>query len=72
MIITKATEKKGRANHTFYCICTDIRETGGPPEEIVRTESLSDAVMMLKYMRGDILDEVRQTVAETIICKLGF
>ena len=56
---------------TIYTLCNSIADTGAErPEEIARFDKLETAVIVLRYMRGDTLDETQTYRATEALKKI--
>ena len=62
MIVIKSTIGAGKRRHDVYDVCNSIADTGAErPDSIARFDTLELATVVMRYMRGDTLDET-QTV----------
>ena len=58
MIVIKSTIGAGKRRHDVYDVCNGIADTGAErPDSIARFDTLELATVVMRYMRGDHLDE---------------
>ena len=51
-----------------YSVCSDIRESGGTrPQTIIAVDTLIDAAIILKYLRGDRIPDSDQRRAKELL-----
>lgn len=56
---------------TRYDICNDITETGGSkPDPVASFDKMEIAVLVLRYMKGDTLDETQTYRATEALKKI--
>ena len=67
MIIDKLYFGKGK---TWYAVCNDVTETGNEVKELARFKDLPTAVMVLKYIRGDELNEADTQTVKTALMEV--
>ena len=70
MIIIKSVREIGNNRHVSYNICNSVEESGSDsPDVIISLNTLELAVIVLRYMRGDTLNELDQNIAKEALRK---
>ena len=68
MIIVK--QKNAGEKGIVYSVCSDLRETGGgEPRVIITLDTLAEAALVVKYLRGDRMRDDDQDKAKALIRK---
>ena len=71
MIIVK--QKNAGEKGIVYSVCSDLRETGGgEPRVIITLDTLAEAALVVKYLRGDRMRDDDQDKAKSILKDAGF
>lgn len=70
MIIVKSTIGTGKRRHDVYDVCNSIADTGTiRPASIARFDTLETATAVMRYLRGDVLNEADTLQAREAIKK---